>query len=192
MSYQPPPSPQKPSFFTRVAGVKRKRSLVGDYHGELSLLNVDDFSNVNETRIYWVVIGVDTLTFHVQWIKKKNISVVKNIRLWCSGKLLRKQANKSIISMRPWLSKLDRQLLLFLICGTFAVTVFTLCVVPGVFAGWKWKFWSGRCKLSFLSPPPPPPCFRISSHTPLMHQLFTISPKCRACPQAIPWIEVPL
>ena len=52
MSYQPPPSPQKPSFFTGVAGVKRKRSLVGDYHEELSLLNVDDFSNVNETRIY--------------------------------------------------------------------------------------------------------------------------------------------
>ena len=155
MSYQPPPSPQKPSFFTRVAGVKRKRSLVGDYHGELSLLNVDDFSNVNKTRIYWVVIRVGMLKFHLQWIKK-NQSVVKNIRLWCSGKLLRKQANKSIISMRPWLSKLDRQLLLFLICGMFAVTVFTLCVVPGVFAGWKWKFWSDRCKLSFLSPPPPP------------------------------------
>ena len=81
MSYQPPPSPQKPSFLTGVAGEKRKRSLVGDYHGELSLLNVDDFSNVNETRIYRVVIRVDTLMFHVQWIKKKQISGQKHSSL---------------------------------------------------------------------------------------------------------------
>ena len=58
------------------------RSLVGDYHGELSLLNVDDFSNVNETSIKVLSCY---LSGHVDVPcpvdKKKNVSVVKNISL---------------------------------------------------------------------------------------------------------------
>ena len=46
--------------------------------------------------------------------------------------------------------RLSRQAVVtFLICGTFTLTVFTLCRVPG-FPGWKWKFMRDRCKLSFL------------------------------------------
>ena len=45
---------------------------VGDCHGELSLLNLDDFSNVNEMRIKVLSSypSANTLTFDVQWIKK--------------------------------------------------------------------------------------------------------------------------
>ena len=39
----------------------------------------------------------------------------------------------------------------FLICDTFAVTVFTLCGVPD-FPGWKLKFMRDRCKSSFPRP----------------------------------------
>ena len=41
---------------------------------------------------YWVLIRVDTLTFDIQWIRKR-ISDQKHL-LWCSGKLLLKRFNK--------------------------------------------------------------------------------------------------
>jgi len=56
-------------------------SVVGDCHGEISLLNVDDFSNVNKTRIK---VLNSYLSGHVDVpcpVDKKNISVVKNIWL---------------------------------------------------------------------------------------------------------------
>ena len=45
----------------------------------------------------------------------------------------------------------------FLICGTFAVTVFTLCGVSEL-PGWKWKFMSDLCKLRLLPLPRPRFC----------------------------------
>ena len=70
-------------------------------------------------------------------------------------------------------------------CGKFALTVFTFCVVPR-FPGWKWKFMSDRCKLSFLStspPPPQPPLSPLLSSVPRASPFHDI-PKLRACLQA--------
>ena len=61
-------------------------------------------------------------------------------------------------------------------CGTFVVTVFTLCGVPR-FPGGIENFMSDRCKLSFLSQPPR---LRVSSRASIFHDI----PKWRACLQA--------
>ena len=57
-------------------------SLVGDCHGVLSLLNVDDFSNVNKTRVK-VLSSYLSGQVDVQCPvdEKKNMSVVKNVWL---------------------------------------------------------------------------------------------------------------
>ena len=52
-------------------------------------------------------------------------------------------------------------------CGTFVVTVFTLCGVPR-FPGGIENFMSDRCKLSFLSQPP-------AFASPLARLFFTIT-----------------
>ena len=64
------------------------------------------------------------------------------------------------------------------------VDSFTFCGVPR-FPGWKWKFMSDRCKLSFLStsPPPQPPLSPLLSSVPRASPFHDI-PKLRACLQA--------
>ena len=57
-------------------------------------------------------------------------------------------------------------------CGTFVVTVFTLCGVPR-FPGGIENFMSDRCKLSFLFQPPR---LRVSSLASIFHDI----PKWRA------------
>ena len=68
----------------------------------------------------------------------------------------------------------------FLICGTFAATVFTLCGVLG-FPGWKWKFVNDHCKLSFLSPVPSFTPRSCAFHASTFHDI----PQWRACSLAI-------
>ena len=137
--------------------------------------SMDDFSKVNETRIK-VVSSYPSGHVEVRCPrekkKKKKNQWLKTLP-WCCCES-DSQINNST---RPRLSKLTWQAVVtFLICGTFAVTVFTLCGVSG-FPGWKWKFMNDRCKLSFLSP-------ASAFASPLARLLFTISPKWRACSQA--------
>ena len=100
--------------------------------------SMDDFSKVNETRIK-VVSSCPSGHVEVRCPRgKKSYQWLKTL-LWCCCE-------------SPRLSKLTwQEVVTFLICGTFAVTVFTLCGVPG-FPGWKWKFMRDRCKLSFPRP----------------------------------------
>ena len=93
---------------------------------------------------------------------QKNISVVKNIALM-QWRAVAKATWQAVVT--------------FLICGTFAVTVFTLCSVSG-FPGWKWKFMGDHCKLSFS---PLSPSFASAFHN---------IPKWRACSQA-KYISIP-
>ena len=87
----------------------------GDCDRELSLLNVDEFSNVNEPRIKEHVFS-SYLSGHIDIrcpVDKKNISGQKHC-FDAGGKLLQKRFHKyKINSMCPRLSKIDRWLSLF-------------------------------------------------------------------------------
>ena len=100
--------------------------------------SMDDFSKVNETRIK-VVSSCPSGHVEVRCPRgKKSYQWLKTL-LWCCCE-------------SPRLSKLTwQEVVTFLICGTFAVTVFMLCGVPR-FPGRKLKFMRDRCKLSFPRP----------------------------------------
>ena len=129
--------------------------------------NVDDFSNVNETRI-----------------KVLSSYSSRHVEVWClvdkkehiSGQ---KHCFDVVNSTCP-----GRPVFNFLICGTIVVTVFTLCSVRG-FLGWKGKFMRDHCKLSFLSPTAH---FRVSSCLPLALLLFTISPNVELAHRLLFWL----
>ena len=83
-------------------------------------------------------------------------------------------------STRPWLSKLTWQAVVtFLICGTFAVTVFTLCGVPG-FPGGNENLWEIVASSPFLGP-----------SLARSREAHFACPNRRACSQATCWPSDP-